>query len=97
MANTNQVAECPLCGRTTHLTFHHLIPRKVHRRTYFKKNFTKQELNLGVDICRTCHNGIHRRLTEMELAKDYASLSALQSHPELSKYFAWVAKQRIQT
>lgn len=87
---------CPLCQRITHLSFHHLIPRKVHRRAHFKKHYDKQSLNKGIHICRTCHSGIHRRFDEMTLAKELNSLEALQGDPELAKFFAWVTRQRIQ-
>lgn len=87
---------CPLCGRSTHLTFHHLIPRKMHRRKHFKKNYSKEELNLGIRICRTCHTGIHRRYDEMTLAKRLNTLKALQGNSELRRFFAWVGRQRIQ-
>jgi len=87
--------QCPLCKRHTALTFHHLIPRKVHRRAHFKKHYSKAKLNHGIDICRTCHSGIHRRYDEMSLAKNLASIEALQSDTELARFFGWVAKQRI--
>lgn len=87
--------KCPLCNRTTALTFHHLIPRKVHRRAHFKKHYSKSELNQGVNICRNCHNGIHRRYDEMSLAKRLHTLDALLRDEELSRFFTWVSKQRI--
>ena len=86
---------CPLCARRTALTFHHLIPRKVHRRAHFKKHYSRLQLNQGIDICRTCHNGVHRRYDEMSLAKDFASLEKLRTDPELARFFDWVSKQRI--
>jgi len=67
----------------------------VHRRTYFKKNFTKQELNTGIDICRQCHRAIHQSYTEMELAKQLNSLDKIKQNHLLNKHFAWIAKQRI--
>ncbi len=42
---------CILCERTVPLTFHHLIPRTTHKRTYNKDKDVK-ELNTGVWICR---------------------------------------------
>ncbi|MDT0583818.1 hypothetical protein [Brumicola blandensis] len=92
----SSLGECPLCHRRTHLTFHHLIPKKMHRRNYFKKHYSKAELAQGIDICRQCHNGLHRRFSEMELAKHLNSLSLIQDNPELTEYFEWVAKQKIQ-
>ena len=86
---------CPLCDREATLTFHHLIPRKVHRRAHFKKNYSRDELKQGINICRPCHTGIHKRLTEMELAKQLRSLDDLRNHEELAHYFKWVSRQRI--
>jgi len=86
---------CCLCQRETDLTFHHLIPTKVHRRAYFKKNFSKQELNIGIDVCRQCHDVIHNSYSEMELAKTLNSLVLLAADPLLAKQFEWVAKQKI--
>ena len=50
---------CPLCQRQVALTFHHLIPKKMHRRTYFKKNYKRAQLHEGIMICRLCHDGLH--------------------------------------
>ena len=85
---------CPLCRRECHLTFHHLIPKKLHRRTFFRKNFTRDELNRGIAICRACHNGIHRLHDEMSLAKHLDSLHALQADDVLRRHFEWVARQK---
>lgn len=88
---------CPFCARETALTFHHLIPKKMHRRTYFKKHFTKQDLNRGVDICRPCHSGIHNQYDEMTLAKQFSSVEALMADGALHKHFQWVSKQKIKS
>ncbi len=86
---------CPLCGRHCHLSFHHLIPRKLHRRTFFRKQFSREQLNEGVMICRSCHNGIHRFYDEMTLAKQFDSLEALRRDPALQRHFEWVARQKV--
>ncbi|MGK7891105.1 MAG: hypothetical protein AB4042_17385 [Leptolyngbyaceae cyanobacterium] len=88
---------CPFCHRQVRLTFHHLIPKKVHRRPYFKKNFSREVLNQGVDICRMCHSGIHRHYDEMVLAKSFSSLEALLADEALRKHFDWVAKQKVRS
>ena len=38
------VKHCQLCQRQSLLTFHHLIPRKMHRRSRFNKKYSKAEL-----------------------------------------------------
>lgn len=95
MSKRLAVGQCPLCARRARLTFHHLIPRKMHRRSYYKKHYSREVLNQGVAICRQCHDGIHRFYTEMELAKQLYSLALLQQDEKLSRYFEWVGKQSI--
>ncbi|MCP4598576.1 hypothetical protein [Neptuniibacter sp.] len=87
-------AQCPLCQRTLALTFHHLIPRKVHRRSHFAKRYNRDELNRGINICRGCHTAIHRTFDEMTLAKEFNSLDALLASPEIQRYIAWASKQK---
>lgn len=85
---------CATCGRETSLTFHHLIPRKLHRRPRFKRLYTREELNRGIHICRACHRGIHRTYDEMTLGRDFASLEQLLADPVLQRHFSWVARQK---
>ncbi|MDM7862207.1 HNH endonuclease [Alteromonas sp. ASW11-36] len=87
--------QCPLCKRMTRLTFHHLIPRKMHRRKFFQKHYDKQQLQNGIAICQLCHTGIHRTYDEMYLAKHRNSLVSLQADEQLQNHFQWVAKQRV--
>lgn len=86
---------CPLCQRECSLTFHHLIPRKLHRRTHFRKHYDREQLNIGVNICRQCHRGIHKQYDEMALGKQLCSLELLQADEDLQRHFQWVSKQRI--
>ena len=91
---SQQPQHCQLCQRLVPLTFHHLIPRKVHRRTYFRKHYDKAGLNTGIWVCRRCHKGIHRLYDEMTLAKQFSNLDALKNDPTMQKHIAWVAKQK---
>lgn len=85
---------CPLCRRDTNLTFHHLIPKKMHRRNRFQKNYSREQLNAGVDVCARCHRGIHRLHDEMMLGSELNTLQALQSDPAVRKHVRWVARQK---
>ncbi|WP_415898782.1 hypothetical protein [Neptuniibacter sp. QD48_11] len=89
------VAECPLCKRTLLLTFHHLIPKKMHRRYYFSKRYSREELNRGINICRCCHDAVHRAFDEMTLAKEYHSLGQLLSSSKIQRHIEWASKQRV--
>ena len=87
-------AACCLCFRELALTFHHLIPRKVHRRSYFQKRYSRDTLNQGIFICQTCHKGIHATYDEMTLARQFNSLEQLRQDNELARHFAWAARQK---
>lgn len=86
--------ECALCLRKVPLTFHHLIPRKVHGRNFFKKHYAREDLNAGVHVCRKCHSGIHKMYDEMTLAKQFNSLDLLKNDAAISAHVNWVAKQK---
>jgi len=90
----NKPTECQLCQRKIGLTFHHLIPRKVHSRARFKKAYTRAELNRGIWICRDCHKAVHRFYDELTLAKGFSSLEALLASEQLQKHIEWQRKQR---
>ncbi len=86
---------CELCGRDKPLTFHHLIPRAVHKRKRFQRRHTKQQLRThGIFICRLCHNGIHDLMSEKELAESFTTKESLLGHPSIAKHIAWVKKQK---
>lgn len=85
---------CPLCGRRLTLTFHHLIPKKLHRRPRFKRRQGKDMLARGIYICRDCHDGIHATYSEIELAQRFSAPEAIAEDPALARHFAWVSRQR---
>lgn len=88
---------CVLCQRKTALTWHHLIPRKLHRRKHFQRNFTREQLNAGINICRPCHRGLHRLFSEMHLGKHLFTLALLRADAAVVRHVQWVAKQRVAT
>ncbi len=85
---------CPFCSRRVPLTFHHLIPKKMHRRPRFARSYDKETLNLGIYICRDCHKGVHAAYDEMQLATRFSSPEALLGDAGLQRHFRWVARQR---
>jgi len=85
---------CPMCERRRRLTFHHLIPRAVHRRRWARAKYTRERLNAGVDICRDCHSAIHRFFSETELARHYNSVEALREHPQMASFLRWIRRYK---
>ena len=80
------VPVCPLCDRPipegVPQSLHYLVPRLRGGR--------HGETGL---LHQICHNEIHATLTETELARGYASIEALRTHPRLEKFIRWVAKR----
>ena len=87
--------KCKLCARIRPLEFHHLIPKKVHRRTFYRKNYSRDQLNIGVWICRLCHKGIHKFYSEIELAKSLNNLESLKNDLKVQRHIEWSRKQKI--
>ena len=94
MPTSGKRGPCALCGRRSALTFHHLIPRKLHRRPRFKNYYARAELARGIGICRLCHDGIHALYDEMTLAQSLRTLDDLRNDPRIRKHAAWVRKQK---
>ena len=87
---------CPCCRRTVDLTFHHLVPKKLHRRPHYRKRFSRQQLALGIYVCRACHDGIHDRYDEQTLARLFTEPAKLLGDASLRRHFDWVSRQRRQ-
>ena len=89
-------AACALCDRAVSLTFHHLIPRRVHKRGKFLRQYTKETMrSTGLYICRLCHSGIHDIIPdERELAESYYTKELLLAHEGIARHVAWASKQK---
>lgn len=86
--------KCELCERENELTFHHLIPRTNHKNKWFKKNFTREEMNRGINICKEdCHKEIHRLISEKEMGRSFNTTQKLLRHPKIKKYIKYIKTQ----
>jgi 5-methylcytosine-specific restriction endonuclease McrA len=95
MSKPGNPGPCVLCGCHRDLTFHHLIPRKLHRRGRFRRLFSAGERAEGILICRPCHRGLHRLYDEATLARDFRSRESILSDPALERHIAWSARQKL--
>jgi hypothetical protein len=84
LAARRQPPVCVLCGRPippeARSSRHHLIPRLkggTHKGT--------------VRLHQICHNAIHARFSEAELARRVADGDSLRADPELAAFIRWVA------
>jgi len=81
---------CELCEAEEAYNFHHLIPRAMHRRTWFKRNFTKEQMQEGLEVCKGCHKCIHKSIpSEKALGKEYNTKEKLLLHSLIKKYVDW--------
>lgn len=86
---------CELCRRAVdEVTKHHLIPRTRHKNKKNKKDFSRDDVRGRlVYLCRPCHKQIHTVLTNKELERDYNTLEALRTRPEIRAFCTWIAKR----
>lgn len=92
---SKKIGKCDLCQREEiSLTFHHLIPKTLHSKKWFKKNYTETQLNCGIDVCRDCHEAVHDFISEKNLGKQYNSLKLLLAHEKVANFISWVRKQK---
>ena len=85
---------CELCGRVRPLSFHHLIPRALHTKKWFRKRFTRIEMaTRGVELCSDCHDFIHTTFSEKELGRHLNTAEALAGHPTVQRFVGWVSRR----
>ena len=85
---------CELCGSDEVHSEHHLIPRHCHRKSWWKRKFTKEQMQQTIQVCKMCHHSVHDLIPdEKELGRDYFTIELLKSHPAIAKYLAWKQKR----
>lgn len=88
---------CSLCGRTPRrgTTDHHLIPRTCHGNKWFRRRFTREDMQRTIPVCRECHSAIHKFIPSHKLlGRSYSTRETLLAHEQLHRFVGWVRKQR---
>jgi len=90
---------CQLCGRTVEeVTRHHLIPRTRHANKKNMRDFDRTEVRTRLALlCRPCHKQIHATLTEKQLEREFNTLEALRSHPDIARFIQWIQDKPADT
>lgn len=84
---------CGLCDRLKELTFHHYIPKTLHKNKLFRKLYKLEFMRShGIDLCDACHYAIHHFHSEKELGKYYNDKSKLLSSEKVKNFLKWVKK-----
>ncbi len=72
---------------------HHLIPKLILKRM---RNSGKESVDVAkylVEVCRPCHDEIHRIWPHNELAKEYQTVDMLLDAPAIQPYLNWKRKR----
>lgn len=86
---------CELCLRKNlKLTFHHLVPRKMHKKKYIRKAHPNIEFNkYGIHVCIPCHKQLHNTFSHRELALTYYTIERILMSDLMCAAIAFNAKQ----
>eukprot|EP00005_Dracoamoeba_jomungandri_P008944 CAMPEP_0174263462 /NCGR_PEP_ID=MMETSP0439-20130205/18813_1 /TAXON_ID=0 /ORGANISM="Stereomyxa ramosa, Strain Chinc5" /LENGTH=203 /DNA_ID=CAMNT_0015348817 /DNA_START=43 /DNA_END=654 /DNA_ORIENTATION=+ len=84
---------CKLCGTNNRITIHHLIPKLVLKRMRNKGKPKVEVSQYLVEVCRPCHNELHRLWGHGELAADYQTVDMILEAPEIQSYLTWKRKK----
>ena len=91
---SDQPGVCMLCRRDLPLTQHHLFPKETHKKFVKRGLMTEADRFEKVNICRQCHNTVHRTFSNEELSTSYHSLSSLAEHSAIQRWVAFASKQK---
>ncbi len=81
---------CELCEAEAARNFHHFVPRTLHANKWFKKRYTRRQMQKGMDLCKACHSAIHDLVPdEKELGRSYNTKEKLVAHPQIAGYVKW--------
>ena len=91
---------CELCDRPdlTGLSFHHLIPQKLHNNKWFRKNYELEFMRTnGLSICRECHHAIHDAIPKhKDLGRLYNTKELLLQHEKIANHVKWISRRSFQ-
>ncbi len=90
-----ETKKCELCEGDRELTFHHLIPKIMHKKPRFLKKYTRKEMHSrGINIYQYCHSCLHDLFTVKQLGDVYNTKDILLKHEGVIRHIAWSAKQK---
>jgi hypothetical protein len=88
----HHLQRCELCGReVSHVTRHHLIPRTRHTNKKAQREFERSEMKGRIAwFCRPCHDHVHALFAEKTLEREFNTIEALRSHPDVARFVTWI-------
>ena len=84
---------CEICEREKETTFHHLIPKTLHGKKWYKKKYTQKYMKEhGINTCKDCHKTIHVFWDEKTLGKDFNTKEKILNEEKIQKHIKYVRK-----
>jgi hypothetical protein len=91
----NKPNSCEFCQRHLKLTFHHLVPKKMHKDKRVLKMFPDVDLiHFGIWICTACHKHLHKSFGHEDLAFYLNEKEKLLRNDKVKRFTNWASKQR---
>ena len=89
---------CELCKRSENVILdkHHKIPKTLHSNKWYKKNFSDEQLNETLLVCRDCHDAIHKFIDEKSLGREYNTKEKLLTNDKLIVFVKWISTKKHQ-
>lgn len=92
---TTRTAACEICDRDwIPLSYHHLIPRKVHAKVLKRGWHEEWKLNSVAWLCRACHSFVHRMASNEELAREWYTVDRILQREDVQDWAKWVGRVR---
>lgn len=86
---------CELCQREKPLQFHHLIPKRLHKKRFYRLKYDKEFLaHQGIWLCPECHRQLHLLFTHEELGRRYHTLEAILDSEKVQKFLRYIRKKK---
>lgn len=88
---------CSLCEFDCEkYTEHHLIPKTVHSNKWFKKRYTREQMDEKIPVCRECHLAIHDLISsEKDLGRKFNTIQSLKKNDKIQKYLKWKKRKSL--
>ncbi|KAH9228133.1 hypothetical protein K456DRAFT_41400 [Colletotrichum gloeosporioides 23] len=84
---------CSLCDRESYqMTKHHLVPKSEKENAIIKRGRKKDET---IPVCRPCHEMVHSKLTNLQMARGINTQRALRRSRSLEAWFEQRRKQGL--
>ncbi|KAF5507683.1 Uncharacterized protein CGCA056_v013546 [Colletotrichum aenigma] len=84
---------CSLCDRKSYqMTKHHLVPKSEIENAIIKRGRKKNET---IPVCRPCHEMVHSKLTNLQMARGINTQRALRRSRSLEAWFEQRRKQGL--